>query len=370
MNRTSLFGSGGRMQLQKLNGHLNAVACVIWKTPGFETNDLGYMQQADNVLSVLWAGYHQWEPKGIYRSFNINGDLFFVNNFGGTIIGKGIEFNPSMTLKNYWNFWAYANFNAKSISTNILRGGPMMKMPGSTTTNVGFSTDGRKKLNISVNMNSNRGFEKNNHNFYLGSEITYKPVNYLFFTFSPGFSKSYNNLQYVTKQNYNGSDRYIFASINRQTIDASFRLNFNLTPDLTLQYWGQPYVASGKYYNHKYILDPLAKEYADRFHVYADAQKTFDTDNNLYIDDNSDGIADYEIGNNSFNYQYFLSNLVIRWEYNPGSTVYLVWSQTRDNYNGSGQMDLMNNMGDLFNRDNDIPHNIFLVKFSYRFGLK
>jgi hypothetical protein len=140
---------------------------------------------------------------------------------------------------------------------------------------------------------------------------------------------------------------------------------------LTLQYWGQPYIASGKYYNYKYILNPLAKEYTDRFHVYTSAQSTFDESNNQYnIDENTDGTTDYTIGNNNFNYQFFLSNLVIRWEYSPGSTVYLVWSQTRDNYNGSGQMDFINNMGDLFNKDNNIPHNIFLIKFSYRFGIK
>jgi hypothetical protein len=368
-NRTSLLGSGGRMKIDKLNGHFNITGCVIWKTPGFEINDLGYMQQADNVLSVLWAGYNQWKPKGIYRNYNINGDFYFVNDFGGDITGKGFEFNPYMNFKNYWNIWIYANINGSSISTSLLRGGPMIKMPGSTTANAGFSTDYRKKLNFSLSVNTNQGFENSSHSFYLGSDITYKPINYLFFTLSPGFSKSYSDLQYVTKLSYNGSDRYIFSSIDRKTISASFRLNFNLTPDLTLQYWGQPYIASGKYYNHKYILDPLSKEYTDRFHVYSDAQKVFDTDH-YNIDENTDGTTDYVIGNNNFNYQYFLSNLVLRWEYNPGSTLYLVWSQTRDNFNGSGQMDYFNNMGDLFNRDNDIPHNIFLIKFSYRFGLK
>ncbi len=63
-NRTSLFGSGGRMQITKNNGHLNILGCVKWKTPGFETNDLGYMQQADQMLSVIWAGYNVWDPKG------------------------------------------------------------------------------------------------------------------------------------------------------------------------------------------------------------------------------------------------------------------------------------------------------------------
>ena len=68
----------------------------------------------------------------------------------------------------------------------------------------------------------------------------------------------------------NGNDRYIFASIDRNTINASLRINLNLTPDLTIQYWGQPFVASGEYYDYKYILDPMADDYHDRFHVYSE----------------------------------------------------------------------------------------------------
>ena len=89
-NRTSLAGSGGRMQIMKLNGHWNFMCATLWKTPGFETNDLGYIREADQVLSVLWAGYNQWEPKGIYKSFNINSDFYFINNFGGKWVRQRI----------------------------------------------------------------------------------------------------------------------------------------------------------------------------------------------------------------------------------------------------------------------------------------
>ena len=85
-------------------------------------------------------------------------------------------------------------------------------------------------------------------------------------------------------------------------------------------------------------------------------------------DENVDGKTDYTIGKNDFNVKQFLSNLVIRWEYSPGSTVFLVWSQTRSYNTDSGQMDLFNNLGDLFNKGKNTPHNVFLVKFSYRFG--
>jgi hypothetical protein len=274
-----------------------------------------------------------------------------------------------MGLKNYWNVWTGGNVGSTNLSTGMLRGGPMMKVPGNLNGRVGFSSDNRKKLVFEVYTNGSKGHENNSRNFNTGVEITYKPTNFLFVTLNPGYSKSFSELQYVRRINYNGSDKYIFASIDRQTISTSFRLNLNLSPDLTLQYWGQPFVATGKYYDHKYITDPMADRYENRFHTYTPDQKTYNTDH-YNIDEDLDGNTDYSFGNNNFNVQEFLSNLVLRWEYNPGSTIYLVWSQTRSYSNTSGQMDFFNDLGDLFNRDNDVPHNVFLVKFSYRFGLK
>ena len=173
----------------------------------------------------------------------------------------------------------------------------------------------------------------------------------------------------MTNSNYNGNNRYIFGSIDRKTISTSFRVNFYLSPDLTLQYWGQPFVASGKYYDHKYITAPRADNYKDRFHIYTAEQKSFDG-NNINIDENTDGITDYSFSLKNFNVQEFLSNLVLRWEYNPGSSVYLVWNQTRNYSNNTGMMDYFNNINDLFDRDNNIPNNVFLIKFSYRFGVR
>ena len=368
-NRTSLSGAGGRMQIMKQNGHWNFLGAALWKTPGFETNDLGYMRTTDQILSVLWAGYNQFNPKGIYKSYNLNSDFYSINNFGGDWIGGGYEWNANITLKNFWNIWTGGSLNTPSLSTDMLRGGPMMKLPGSVNPRIGFSTDNRKKLVFSVFANASKGFENSSDNMYTEVDITFKPTNYLVFTLSPSYNKSYTELQYVTQTTYNGTDRYIFGSIDQKTISTSFRVNLNLSPNLTLQYWGQPFVATGKYYNYKYITNPMASNYHDRFLTYNSDQISFDTD--LYnISENGNGKIDYTIGDNDFNVKQFLSNLVVRWEYSPGSTVFLVWSQTRSYNTSTGQMDFFNNVGDLFNKSKNIPHNVFLIKFSYRFGLK
>jgi len=367
--RTSLAGSGGRMQITKLNGHWNYMFASLWKTPGFETNDLGFIREADQLLNLIWGGYSQWEPKGIYRRYNINADIYTVNNFGGDNLGQGFELNSNMGFKNYWNAWAGGQLQTAGLETGLLRGGPAMKMPGNIRVHMGFQTDERKKIVMNVSGNFNKGFENSSNNLFSEIELKFKPTNYLSISLSPGFGKSFSELQYVDQKDYNGTDRYIFASIDRKTINASFRINLNLSPDLTLQYWGQPFIATGKYYDHKYITDPMAEKYTDRFRLYNEDQISM-VEDEYRIDENSDGTLDYTFDNSDFNVKEFLSNFVVRWEYNPGSSLYLVWSQTRSNYGTNGDLDVMDDIGDLFGSDGDKPHNVFLIKFSYRFGIK
>jgi hypothetical protein len=368
-DRTSLTGTAGKLLLQKQNGHFNIMASSIWKTPGFEANDLGYMQEADRVLSVIWVGYNVWEPKGIYRNYNFGGDIYIVNNFGGDITGKGFEWNGNIDFRNYWSAWGGGNISTSHKSPGMLRGGPMMMMPGSLQYRMGFRTDHRKKLNFNLYGNFTNGFKDHQNSLYSQITITYKPFNSLSVSLNPSYNKSFSNLQYVTQLNYNDEERYIFASIDRKTISASFRVNFNISPDLTLQYWGQPFICSGKYSDHKYITEPMADDYKNRFHIYTNDQKNYNSDN-IYIDENVDGTTDYSIEYKDFNIREFLSNLVLRWEYSPGSSLYLVWSQNRNFNNNTGAMDYFNDLGDLFDRDTNVPNNVFLIKFSYRFGFK
>jgi hypothetical protein len=367
--RTSLAGSGGRMQVMKLNGHWNVMLASIWKTPGFETNDLGFIRDADQLLNVLWIGYNQWEPKGFYRRYSIGGDIYNSTNFGGLNQGIGFEYNGNIGFKNYWNAWGGGGIQTAAYETGQLRGGPAMKMPGTIRFNAGFETDERKKVVFDVFGNFNSGFNNSSQNFYSQIEVKYKPLNYLTISLQPGVSKSNSDLQYVTQTSFGNSDRYVFAAIDRKTINASFRINLNLSPDLTLQYWGQPFIATGKYSDYKYITDPRAGSYESRFIMLED-DNFRDGENNYNVDEDKNGSVDYGFDNADFNFKEFLSNLVVRWEYNPGSSVYLVWSQTRQHSADIGDLNVLEDMGDLFDSKSDKPHNVFLIKFSYRFGIK
>lgn len=363
--KTSLVGSGGRLQLIRQKGHWTHLAVVLWKTPGFELNDMGYLRQADQLFAMYWGQYRVWEPKGIYRSWNLSGDYYNIWDFGGNLLGHGFEANGNMNFKNFWNLWGHLNLNTNGISNTSLRGGPRMRTAGSSSIQYNLSTDSRKKLHFYVYNNFGSGFDGSSTNFTISSGFTYKPINTLTVSFNPRYNKSFNELQYIGKESFAGDDRYLFASIDQKVLSASIRINFNLTPDLTLEYWGQPFIASGKFEEFKHIDNPMAGSYDNRFSTFSTTQLTT-VDGDYSIDENTDGNVDYTIGNPDFNVQEFLSNLVIRWEYNPGSSVYLVWNQTRNGFIEDGDMMVGDNLDNLFA---DKAHNVFLVKFSYRIGL-
>jgi hypothetical protein len=366
--RTSLSGNGGRLQFMKTgNGHLSYGGAFLWKTPGLELNDMGYQREADQMLQVLWANYRLWEPKSFYRTININANQYAGWDFSGNHLFDGLNANGNINFKNYWFAGAGTNLNYNVISNTMLRGGPIMKMPGSLNSWMHISTDSRKKLEIELSLQHTFNFEASGYNIGVQPEITYKPINTLSLSFAPSYMVSYDELQYVEQTNYENQTRYIYGSIDQKVVSMSFRINFNLSPDLTLQYWGQPFVASGRYYNYKYITDPMASDYHNRFALYSPEQMSLNDNDYYEIDENTDSHTDYGFDKPDFNVQEFLSNFVLRWEYNPGSSIYLVWSQTRSDSNNSGTMDYSNDMEQLFSTK---PNNVFLIKFSYRFGLR
>jgi hypothetical protein len=367
-SRTSLSGSGGRIQFQKSGkGHFQYLAALLWKTPGFEINDMGYQTEADQLFEVFWLGYRLYEPKSFYKQVNINFNQYTAWNFAGDHLFDGGNINGYIQFKNYWQANGGVEISLNQASNTMLRGGPLMKLPGTISPWFYITTDNRKKFIISLNGSFYKMSMDAAQNWRLTPGITFKPTNTLNITISPSYRKSFDELQYVSQASYGTLDRYVFASIDQKTISMSVRLNFTVKPDLSLQYWGQPFIASGKYYDFKYIANSMASEYQDRFSVYSPSQIKLVDNENYSIDENNDDIDDYYFGKPDFNVKEFLSNLVIRWEYSPGSSIYLVWSQTRSGYDPAGTMDYFSDMGDLFR---ERPHNVFLVKFSYRFGLK
>lgn len=363
--RTSLSGYGGKLVLGEYGGNWKFMGAAAWKSPGLELNDVGYMRESNNILGCFWVGYHKQEPFSIFNRMNLNSDVWANWNFGGDRTSHGAEFSLNTTFRNYWSFGFGANTNGQSVSASALRGGPSLKVPGNfnTWTNIGSSE--QKKLTVELNGWINRGYVKNySQSQGVDLSIAYRPLKSLKLSINPEYNLSRSELQYITQEEIAGTNRYIFGSIKRNTLSASFRVSYNLTPELSLQYWGQPFIASGKYTHFKRITNNMADEYTDRFKEYSPSEVIYNSSSETYqVTENNFGSVSFD--QPDFNVKEFLSNMVLRWEYQPGSTLYLVWSQNRDSSVSDGSFEFNRDIGRLFDAK---AGNIFLVKLSYRLG--
>jgi len=369
-SRTSLSGFGGNLMAGKIGGNWQFLYLSAWKSPGLELNDIGYMQVADQYLGVGVINYNIYQPFGIFNNMNFGTNLIHQLDFGGYTNVVGISQSWSAQYKNLWSSFISAQLNSQKTDNLLLRGGPAIIMPAQFYVGGGINSNSRKKLSAEVDFSLHKTFQDIRTSYDLSLELEYRPVNTLTISAEPEWSRTMNKMQYVTTASLTSgvnTPRYIFGTIDQKILSMSLRVDYNITPDLTIQYWGQPFFGSGKYSDFKRITDPVADELSDRYHNYTDSEISY-SDETYFIDEDQDSLIDYEFGNSDFTVSEFLHNLVVRWEFLPGSTAYLVWSQTREYYAGDGLFDLGSQSNYLFTHNK--PHNVFLLKFSYRFGLR
>lgn len=365
--RTSLAGQGGKLLLGEFAGNQKFMLAVSWKSPGLELNDVGYLQSADDILQVFWTGYRFYKPFLVFRNANLNLNQWVDWDFGWNVKQIGGNINANGQFKNYWNVFGSFNLSSSQRLNSVLRGGPALIIPGYSNKFIGFTTNQQRKITGEFTGGFYNSWEKDFRNITrISFGLGYRPMKTLNINISPGYNKYTDKLQYVTQKDFQNKKRYIFASIERNTFDMSVRINYNITPDLSIQYWGQPFIATGKYSEFKYITNSKADKLADRYHVYAGKEIAYNPDSEVYsLDENSDNSTDYRFDKPDFNVKEFLSNLVLRWEYKPGSTFFVVWSQNRSGSENDGSFNFSRDFERLFDEK---ANNIFLMKFSYRLG--
>ena len=258
-------------------------------------------------------------------------------------------------------------WNTFDISNTALRGTFSMRRPPAIAPNIYITSDSRKKVFVNLNLSGVWGFGHTLTGNDISAEINYQPVNALQISLSAAYSHYWRRQdQFVDAVNYNNTTRTIVGEVKQNTLRFTGRLSYNITPDLTLQYYGQPYITRPLYDKFAYVSDPLAHQYNDRFIVFNPSQISF-SNNQYKVDENGDGTPDYSFSKPDFNFVQFRSNMVVRWEYKPGSELYLVWSQGNT---PDAASDLDSPLPrSLFNNafgGND-GRNIFLIKCTYRF---
>ncbi len=364
--KTSLTGSGGNVQIGKIgNGHWKFESGATWRSPELELNDIGFQRQSDDIRHYTWVGYQTLKPDSTFRRVGINYNHWSVWDFGGNHNKMQLNTNSWQNWKNNWFSNVGFNFQPIQYSNSALRGGPRLRLsPGISFFN-GLESDGRKKLRFSLFHNGGKGLDDSYRNYSIEFGATYQPVNALKVSAFPSYSINNDKLQYIQNSIGPNGPIYLNGEIEQHTLAMSLRVNYTINPNLSVQYWGQPFISQGRFSNFKKVTNALAKDFGDRYLLYPSNQISM-SENRFDIDENGDGMSDVSFNNPDFSFIQFRSNLVIRWEYIPGSEIFLVWSQDISQ-SGNPQEPLLDSLGsNIFGQQ---PKNIFLLKATYRFVL-
>lgn len=372
-NRTSLTGTGGTFRLGKTGGKsgkhgevFKFETGITYRSPELELNDIGFMLTANEINHFTWAGLHWQKQIGKFRNARINYNHFSRWDFGGQFLYQAFNTNMHANFTNNWRVGTGSTWMPYSISNTALRGGSSLRQPSGINHWFYIVSDTRKKIFANIQAYNYWGFggtaQQSDWNFNLQAQ----PLNSMTVSLGIGYNKNFRKQdQYVAAVNYGSQQRVIVSQVNQNTLRYTLRLNYNITPDLTLQYYGQPFITRPLYSNFGYVADALNQDFNARFHRFSNNEIKLN-DGTYEVDENHDGKIDYMFGNPNFNFVQFRSNLVARWEYKAGSELYLVWSQ--GNTPDVGNDFTSNIQGSLFdNLFTGKARNIFLVKFMYRF---
>jgi len=343
--RESLSGYSAQLKLGKYSGGITRFeTSVIRMSPGFEANDLGFLRRADIMDWSTWAALSFREARGIYRWAQINGNHWETWNTSGLRLQNALNFNGHMGLRNNWDVHLGGTMDrlTESYCDRCTRGGPALRASRGFYPWGGVNTDSRKKVSGGLWVNLAYADEGKTKGSSLDPYVTFRLASQFQLTVSAGFSKDDNNTQWFGNFTDAGGTHYSFAHLEQHTTSMSIRMNYTMTPNLTLEVYGQPFRATGVYSDFREVsATPGADSYDARFQAYTPPS-----------------------GATRFKVTELISNSVVRWEFRPGSTLFVVWQHGRE---GPGPDDTFRqswtrDYRELFELH---PDNTFLVKVSY-----
>jgi len=362
--RTSLTGTGGRIEAGKSGGgNWRYDGGVIWRSPELELNDIGFLRQADEIRQYSNLRYQFLKPTQFFRGANLQLGQSTTYDFEGNYNRFQLDGRIFVNWKNNW--WTETGFGYKPriFINTYLRGGPRWRFSEENFRFLFFGSDQSKKFNFTLGHVNSVAKEDNFKFFRYVLRFKYQPTNALSFSLETNYNENPSKTQYVTEKLFGSSARYILSAIDQQTWNTSLRINYSLNPNLSLQFYGSPFITRGRYSNFNYVTNSTAKNLNDRVTWYNSGQITEENGQYL-IDENTDNTTDYTFSNPDFAFVQFRSNMVIRWEYIPGSELFLVWSRGVTGFGDVNDSLTESIQSQVFDQE---ANDTFLIKFTYRF---
>ena len=348
--RTSLSGTNLELRFAKVGGkRLVFETAFQRRSPGFDINDIGFFRQADQQAWTTWAALAFRNPNRVFRELRWNFNNWQYWSIAGLPTERAFNTNVHTQFNNRW--WLHMGGTLGQIGATwcdrCARGGPAIRQDPYLAPWAGIEGDDRKPLVPSFWANYWRGDQGRSESFELEPALELKVSTRFTTSLSATYERNRNDTQYFgTFSDSSGSPHFTFAHLEQKTLSLTWRLGYTFTPSTSLQVYASPFVSKGTYTDVREVGDTEAATYAARYQPYADPAVSGDP--------------------GGFNVQEFRSNVVFRWEYRPGSTLFLVWSQGREGSSPvEGGKSFGGDLGDLFR---ERANHTFLVKISYWFA--
>jgi len=347
--RTSLAGNAEQVRFGKFSGERTSFETSYQRvSPGYEVNDLGFQQRADWQEQATWAQVHFNKPNHVFNRLFWNFNEWNDWTTAGLPLEHAVNSNVHTELTNHW--WLHLGATVGQLGTaycdRCARGGPALRSSRYVSPWGGFGGDQRKVLVPYLFMNYWSGDEGRSFFLNVSPELDLRVSSQWTTSVSASISRNRDNTQWFGNFTDTASvPHYTFAHLEQRTVSLTWRVDFTASPNLTLQVYASPFVSKGQYSDVREIATARAAAYADRFRPYSDTA----------VANNPGG----------FNFKQFRSTTVLRWEYQPGSTIFVVWTQGRQDI--EPVYGIRSFGGDFRRLFQMHPDNTFLVKVSHWF---
>ncbi|HMF86972.1 MAG TPA: DUF5916 domain-containing protein [Gemmatimonadaceae bacterium] len=346
-NRTVLGGNAEEFRFGKIAGKNTMFETSYQRrSPGFDVNDMGFLRRADQISWNTWFGFFDRTTRFFYNRFQLNNNWWQYWSTDGLPLERAYNTNMHLTFKNNTGLSMGGTLGqlGKTYDDRDARGGPAIRQDSYIAPWLFLRGDDRKSIVPYLSADYFRGAEGRNSSFSVGPEVELKLFNRFSSALRFNWNRNTRDNQFYGRFTDAAGTHYTFANLRQRTTSVTARFNYTFTPDKSLQTYLQPFVSKGTYSNVRQLsANPRADSYDDRYAPYIDPAVTADP--------------------GGFNFKQLASNVVYRWEYRPGSTLFLVWNQGRQGSVGrEGDENFRGDVRDLFSLH---PSNTFLVKVSY-----
>jgi len=363
--RTSLTGYRAGLEFNRRDGeHWLLQSYARATSPSFDINDAGALGRADQIQAGLDLSYTE-NDVGTFRNWGVGAEVDSRWNYAGNRLFTDFEVRGGVSLLNYWGLNAEVDYRPGALSDTQTRGGPLMGTPTQLSGSLNVRTPFQNRLNGNLSLYY-ADDDLGGWDFQTRLGLTYRPGGAWQFSFRPGYTRSVSTRQFVTTidggRPATFGRRYVFGTISRHTLSAQLRANYAFSPDLSLEGYFEPFAATGSYSDFGELQAPGSTDLL----LYGTAGTTIDESSGDAPHEITvtDGAGEFSFIREDFRALSFRSNLVMRWEWLPGSTLFLVWQLDRGGFGFETEPDAAG-LGDLFDSPGEPGRNFFAVKATY-----